>query len=56
VALLLRKRGIERIRPLAGGLQAWLDRGFAVEPVRPRAATQAATAAPATDTARNASR
>ena len=28
MALLLRKRGVVRIRPLAGGLQAWLDRGL----------------------------
>jgi 3-mercaptopyruvate sulfurtransferase SseA len=31
VALLLRSRGIQRIRPLAGGLQAWRDAGFPVE-------------------------
>ena len=30
VALALRQRGIERVRPLAGGLQAWRDRGFPV--------------------------
>jgi len=28
VALLLRKNGIKRIRPLQGGLQAWRERGF----------------------------
>jgi rhodanese-related sulfurtransferase len=28
VALLLRKNGIKRIRPLHGGLQAWRERGF----------------------------
>jgi rhodanese-related sulfurtransferase len=33
VALLLRKQGISRIRPLAGGFQAWRDRGLPVEPV-----------------------
>ena len=33
MALLLRKRGIERIRPLAGGFQAWLDRGLPVAPL-----------------------
>jgi 3-mercaptopyruvate sulfurtransferase SseA len=32
VALLLRKHGITRIRPLAGGFQAWLDRRLPVEP------------------------
>jgi membrane protein DedA with SNARE-associated domain/rhodanese-related sulfurtransferase len=30
VALALRQRGIEHVRPLAGGLQAWRDRGFPV--------------------------
>ncbi len=30
VALLLRKQGVARIRPLAGGFQAWRDRGFPV--------------------------
>jgi membrane protein DedA with SNARE-associated domain/rhodanese-related sulfurtransferase len=30
VALALRRRGFERVRPLAGGLQAWRDRGFPV--------------------------
>lgn len=30
VALALRQRGFERIRPLAGGLQAWRNCGFAV--------------------------
>jgi membrane protein DedA with SNARE-associated domain/rhodanese-related sulfurtransferase len=28
VALELRRRGFERVRPLAGGLQAWHERGF----------------------------
>jgi rhodanese-related sulfurtransferase len=28
VALLLKKNGINRIRPLQGGLNAWRDRGF----------------------------
>jgi rhodanese-related sulfurtransferase len=28
VALLLRKNGIKRIRPLQGGLEAWRDRGY----------------------------
>jgi hypothetical protein len=28
VALLLRSRGVKRIRPLQGGLEAWRDRGF----------------------------
>jgi membrane protein DedA with SNARE-associated domain/rhodanese-related sulfurtransferase len=32
VALALRQRGIEHVRPLAGGLRAWRDRGFPVTP------------------------
>jgi len=28
VALLLRRKGITRIRPLAGGLEGWRQRGF----------------------------
>jgi len=28
VALLLRKRGFRKVRPLAGGLGAWRDRGL----------------------------
>jgi len=31
VALLLRKNGIKRIRPLQGGLDAWRERGYPVE-------------------------
>jgi len=30
VALALRRKGVEHVRPLAGGLQAWRDRGFPV--------------------------
>jgi len=30
VALALHERGIERVRPLAGGLRAWRDCGFPV--------------------------
>lgn len=33
MALLLRKQGVSRIRPLAGGFPAWLERGFPVEPL-----------------------
>ena len=33
VALRLRKQGISRIRPLAGGFQAWRERRFPVEPL-----------------------
>ena len=28
MALLLRRRGIERVRPLAGGFRAWRERGY----------------------------
>lgn len=28
MALLLRKRGFKKVRPLAGGLGAWRDRGM----------------------------
>jgi rhodanese-related sulfurtransferase len=28
VALLLRKNGIKKIRPLQGGLEAWRERGY----------------------------
>ncbi|MDZ4339588.1 MAG: hypothetical protein U1B94_05140 [candidate division NC10 bacterium] len=31
MALLLRRRGITRVRPLAGGLDEWRARGFALE-------------------------
>jgi len=31
VALLLRNRGITRVRPLAGGLEAWRERGYPLE-------------------------
>jgi rhodanese-related sulfurtransferase len=30
VALALQRKGVEHVRPLAGGLQAWRDRGFPV--------------------------
>jgi len=28
VALLLRRRGIQKVRPLEGGLESWRQRGF----------------------------
>lgn len=28
MALLLRRRGVARVRPLAGGLAAWRERGY----------------------------
>jgi hypothetical protein len=31
VALLLRKQGIKRIRPLQGGLDGWREAGFALQ-------------------------
>jgi 3-mercaptopyruvate sulfurtransferase SseA len=31
VALLLRKKGIKRIRPLQGGLEEWRKRGYPLE-------------------------
>jgi rhodanese-related sulfurtransferase len=30
IAFALRQKGVERVRPLAGGLQAWRDRGFPI--------------------------
>jgi rhodanese-related sulfurtransferase len=33
VALLLRKQGITRIRPLQGGLDAWRESGYPLETV-----------------------
>jgi 3-mercaptopyruvate sulfurtransferase SseA len=37
VALLLRRRGIARVRPLAGGFDAWRERGYPVERFVPTA-------------------
>jgi len=42
VALALKKRGIERVFPLEGGLEAWLSCGYPVD-VHPRAASEIAT-------------
>jgi rhodanese-related sulfurtransferase len=33
VALLLKRRGVTRIRPLAGGLDGWRERGLPLEPL-----------------------
>jgi 3-mercaptopyruvate sulfurtransferase SseA len=33
VALLLKKSGITRIRPLLGGLEAWRERGYPLDTV-----------------------
>jgi rhodanese-related sulfurtransferase len=37
VALLLRRRGISRVRPLAGGFLGWRDAGFPLVEVPPAA-------------------
>jgi rhodanese-related sulfurtransferase len=33
VALLLRKQGVKRIRPLQGGLDGWREAGFPLQPL-----------------------
>ena len=33
MALMLKKRGVDRVRPLAGGIEAWIASGRAVEPI-----------------------
>jgi 3-mercaptopyruvate sulfurtransferase SseA len=35
VALLLKKAGVSRVRPLAGGLDAWRDLGYPLTSVPP---------------------
>jgi 3-mercaptopyruvate sulfurtransferase SseA len=35
VALILRRRGIERVRPLAGGFRAWRDLGYPMTALGP---------------------
>jgi 3-mercaptopyruvate sulfurtransferase SseA len=35
VALLLRKHGVKRIRPLLGGLEAWRGAGYPIEAASP---------------------
>jgi 3-mercaptopyruvate sulfurtransferase SseA len=35
VALLLRNKGVKRIRPLEGGLDAWRDMGYPLQPATP---------------------
>jgi membrane protein DedA with SNARE-associated domain/rhodanese-related sulfurtransferase len=42
VALALRQRGIEHVRPLSGGLKAWRDRGFPVTSDPPASVSAAA--------------
>jgi 3-mercaptopyruvate sulfurtransferase SseA len=40
VALLLRKQGIKRIRPLQGGLDAWRKLGYPIENIEVPAAAK----------------
>ncbi|MGO9640165.1 MAG: VTT domain-containing protein [Candidatus Acidiferrales bacterium] len=35
MALFLKRRGVERIRPLAGGLVGWSEQGYPLEPMSP---------------------
>jgi 3-mercaptopyruvate sulfurtransferase SseA len=35
VALMLKRRGIMRVRPLAGGLPGWKEKGFPLETRQP---------------------
>jgi hypothetical protein len=35
VALQLKRKGITRIRPLAGGLHLWMNREFPIEELKP---------------------
>jgi 3-mercaptopyruvate sulfurtransferase SseA len=46
VALMLKREGVTRVRPLAGGLAGWRERGFPVEPITLKSAP-AADPAPA---------
>jgi len=39
---MLKKRGIDRVRPLAGGFDAWLAAGLPVEPLEPEASSDEA--------------
>ena len=41
MALLLRRHGIERVRPLAGGFRAWRDLGYPMTDLK-RAAREGA--------------
>jgi len=47
VALILRRRGIERVRPLAGGFRAWRDHGYPMTGLAALADAAAKTLAPA---------
>jgi membrane protein DedA with SNARE-associated domain/rhodanese-related sulfurtransferase len=46
VARVLMKHGFQRVRPLHGGLDAWIAAGYAAEPIRPAAAAVVASPAP----------
>jgi rhodanese-related sulfurtransferase len=35
VALALKRQGITKVRPLAGGLQAWIEQGYPVDTPAP---------------------
>ena len=37
MALLLKRYGIERVRPLAGGYRAWRDLGYPMADLKPAA-------------------
>lgn len=41
MALILRRRGIERVRPLAGGFRAWRDLGYPLTDLAALAGAQA---------------
>jgi rhodanese-related sulfurtransferase len=34
MAVMLRNKGITKVRPLAGGIAAWRERNFPVKPVK----------------------
>ena len=41
MALLLRRHGIKRVRPLAGGYRAWRDLGYPMTDLKPGASEKA---------------
>jgi rhodanese-related sulfurtransferase len=41
-AMQLKKQGIDRVRPLAGGLQAWREAGYKLEPLHSIASVRSA--------------
>jgi len=47
VALLLRKQGITRIRPLLGGLDAWRNLGYPMQNIEAELTAAVATVTPA---------